>query len=86
MTAAVWSWADVPGLDAPPPARPAPRPAGAKRPHSWWVLLLLAEGEHAPAPDGATLRQAYSAAGPGIETVRGPVPASSRLVSPEAAS
>lgn len=118
MTAAVWSWADVPGLDAPPPStRPARRPRARRR--LVWPMVWLMVDEHASAPAGATLAQAKSAvnqlarirglrfvihvtgpgdtglfirrvapgrAGPGYETVRGPVPASSRLVSPEAAS
>lgn len=53
---AVWSWADVPGLDAPPSAsRRAPR--RLRR----WSLASLMVNEYMPAPAGATLRQAVSA-------------------------
>lgn len=107
---AVWSWSDVPGLDAPPPP-PAPRVAVARH---RWSLASLPVNEHMPAPVGATLRQALSAisgvarrrglrfavhvteanglfvrrvppgaSGPGVEIMRGPVPASSRLTAPE---
>lgn len=116
---AVWSWADVPGLDTPPASRGAVGRTAVKRPYRRWALLWLAVGEHCAAPSGVTLAHARSVvstaaqrrglrfvihvalpgdaglfvrrvplgrAGPGIETVRGPVPASSRPVSPEAVS
>lgn len=107
---AVWSWADVPGLDAPPSAsRRAPR--RRRR----WSLASLMVNEYMPAPAGATLRHAVATSasvarrhglrfavhvtapgdtglfvrrvptngvGPGVKTVRGPVPAGSRLVTP----